>query len=126
MWSNVHPDFDNAEETTNVYFDGLGQGALMLTGELWTASMVTLPSHRPLPLEKFICCGVRDQFEDQMRKLESSLAGVVERSSNSFFVRNLTRRPVGLTIASFDPHLEGGDATANVAVIAIARLVSKL
>lgn len=36
------------------------------------------------------------------------------------------RRPVGLTIASFNPNLEGGDPTANVAVNAIARLVSKL
>lgn len=36
------------------------------------------------------------------------------------------RRLVGITIASFNPPLEGGDAIADVAVNAIARLVSKL
>ncbi len=34
-------------------------------------------------------------------------------------------RPAGLTIASFNPHVTGGDAIVSVAVNVIARLVSK-
>jgi arginase len=37
----------------------------------------TIPSHRPLPLEKLIYCGVHDLSKGQMRKLKSSLARVV-------------------------------------------------
>jgi len=178
VWFDAHSDLDNAEETTSGYFDGMG--ASMLTGESWKALKATIPSHRPLPLEKLIYCGVHDLSEGQMRKLKSSPARVVygksiehtldyakalseqlEKSRASTCIVHIDldcldtsigkanefaapgglsteellscvdaiaarRRLVGITIASFNPRLEGGDAIADVAVNAIARLVSKL
>ena len=155
-------------------------GASMLTGESWKALKATIPSHRPLPLEKLIYCGVHDLSKGQMRKLKSSLARVLygksiehtldyakalreqlEKSRASSCIIHIDlgcldtsigkaneyaapggqsaeellscvdaiaarRRLVGLTIASFYPHLEGGDAIADVAVNAIVHLVSQL
>lgn len=79
LWSDAHPDLDNAQKTTSGFFEGLC--ASTLTSESWKALLAAVLSHQVLPRGSLIRCGVHDQFEDQMWKLKSSPARVVYRKS---------------------------------------------
>ena len=177
IWFDAHSDLDSPDEATSGYFDGMGVS--MLTGESWRALIATIPSHRPVPLDKVIFCGVRDLSDGQRIKLERSPARVVYGSTservdyagrlselldktsessclvhidldcldtsigianeyaapgglleydllNCLDVIFAKRRPIALTVASFNPNLKGGQSIAGVAVNAIIHFMSKV
>lgn len=178
VWFDAHSDLDTPDECVSGYFDAMG--ASMLTGGSWKALMATVPGHRPLGLEKFTYCGIRDLSDGQYAKLAHSAAQVVygnDGTPSDLRVDFATRmgevlrdsadtpclvhldvdcldtsigraneyaapgglskddilqcldvivekrKPVALTVSSFNPDLEGGDAIAEVAVEAIIHLL---
>lgn len=51
IWFDAHSDYDNPDETTSGYFDGMAVS--MLTGESWKTLMRTVPGYEPVGMEKF-------------------------------------------------------------------------
>lgn len=169
IWFDAHPDFDTPEEHRSGYLDGMGVATL--AGQCWRSLAATIPGFRPINLERFVYCGIRDFDPGQLEKVRSTpvRAVVGSKDSETDYVRQLEAqlddlplthamihldvdcldttvghaneyaaaggltaeqlqacldatcaklKPLSLTIASFNPHLEGSSRISAAAISA--------
>jgi arginase len=79
IYFDAHDDFDTPDTKTSGYFDAMGVS--MMRGESWKEMMRTVPGFRPMGLERWVYCGLRDQTELQRRRVQDAEVCVIRGRS---------------------------------------------
>lgn len=98
VWFDAHADYDTPETNMSGYFDAMGVS--MLAGESWQAMLKSIPNYRPLNLERFVYCGVRDLTDPQREQVEQGKMTIVwgEKSGKVDYAADLSKELAGRDI----------------------------
>lgn len=75
VWFDSHADFSTTELSLSGFLDGMGLS--ILTGAGCDALRETVPGYRAVPEENVVLVGVRDAWDHELERLESSEISVV-------------------------------------------------
>jgi arginase len=75
VWFDAHADFSTTELSPSGFLDGMGLS--MLTGTCWDTLRKSVPGYRAVPEENVVLVGVRDSWNHEMERLETSGITVV-------------------------------------------------
>ncbi|SMN22911.1 similar to Aspergillus niger An14g01190 arginase [Maudiozyma saulgeensis] len=87
IYFDAHDDLDSPDVNTNGYLDAMGLS--MLRGESWKAHMSKVPYFKPIKLDKFLYCGLRDCDETQIKRVKEANMNVIwgDKSKKVDFIK---------------------------------------